>query len=92
MFQANARDLYFVATVDWALAEVWTWDETELDEIILFEIASSYRRAEQGEREWASNLMNRQPRRPPRQAHLNGCIPGTRQPSRPFSPPDSPPQ
>ena len=48
-FQAKADDPHFVTMMDWALAEAWRWDEPELDEIILSAIASSRRRAEQGE-------------------------------------------
>ena len=66
MFQAKADDLHFVAMMDRALAETWRWDETELDEIILSEIASSLRRADEGEGEWASKLMDRQARQAPR--------------------------
>ena len=35
--------------MDRALAEAWRWDEPELDEIILSAIASSRRRAEEGD-------------------------------------------
>ena len=65
MFQAKADDLHFVAMMDRALAETWSLDETPLDEIILSEIASSHRRAEEGEGEWASKLMDRQTRQAP---------------------------
>ena len=58
-------DLHFVAMMDRALAEAWRWDETELDEIILSAIESSHRRAEEGEGEWASKLMDRQTRQAP---------------------------
>ena len=57
-FQAKADDLHFVAMMDRALAEAWRWDEPELDEIILSAIASSRRRAEEGEREWGSRRMS----------------------------------
>ena len=48
-FQTKADDLHFVAMMDWALAEAWRWDEPELDEIILSGIASSRRRADEGD-------------------------------------------
>ena len=48
-FQAKAADLHFLAMMDRALAEAWRWDEPELDEIILSAIASSRRRAEEGD-------------------------------------------
>ena len=48
-FQAKADDLHFVAMMDRALAEAWRWDEPELDETILSGIASSHRRATEGE-------------------------------------------
>ena len=48
-FQAKADDLHFAAMMDWALAEAWRWDEPEFDEIILSAIASSHRRATEGE-------------------------------------------
>ena len=48
-FQAKADDPHFVAMMDQALAEAWRWDEPELDEIILSAIASSRRRAAEGE-------------------------------------------
>ena len=48
-FQAKANDLHFVAMMDRALSEATRWDEPELDEIILSAIASSQRRAEEGD-------------------------------------------
>ena len=48
-FQVKADTLHFLAMMDRALAEAWRWDEPELDEIILSAIASSRRRAEEGE-------------------------------------------
>ena len=48
-FQAKADDPHFVAMMDQALAEAWSWDEPELDEIILSAIASSRRRAAEEE-------------------------------------------
>ena len=48
-FQVKADDLHFLVMMDRALAEAWRWDEPELDEIILSAIASSRRRAEEGE-------------------------------------------
>ena len=66
MFQAKADDLHFVAMIDRALAGAWRWDDTELNEIIFSEIASSHRRADEGEGEWASKLMDRQTRQAPR--------------------------
>ena len=48
-FQAKADDLHFVTMMDRALAEAWRWDEPELDEIILSAIASSRRRADDGD-------------------------------------------
>ena len=48
-FRAKADDLHFLAMVDRALAEAKRWDEPELDEIILSAIASSRRRAEEGD-------------------------------------------
>ena len=48
-FQAKAGDPHFLAMMDRALAEAWRWDEPELDEIILSAIASSRRRAEEGD-------------------------------------------
>ena len=90
IFQAKAEDLHLLAVMDRALAEASKWDETELDEIIRSEIASSHRRADEGE--WASNLMDRQTRQTLRQAPLSGQIPGTPQPPCPMSPPGSHPQ
>ena len=66
MFQAKADDLHFVGMMDRALAKAWRWDEAELDEIILSEIASNHGRADDGEGEWASKLMDRQTRQAPR--------------------------
>ena len=48
-FQAKADDPHFVRMMDRALAEAGRWDEPELDEIILSAIASSRRRAEEGD-------------------------------------------
>ena len=48
-YQANADDLHFVAMMDRALAEAWRWDAPELDETILSAIASSRRRATEGD-------------------------------------------
>ena len=48
-YQAKADDLHFVTMMDRALAEAWRWDEPELDEIILSAIASSRRRAKEGD-------------------------------------------
>ena len=48
-YQAKVDDLHFLAMMDRALAEAWRWDEPELDEIILSAIASSRRRAKQGD-------------------------------------------
>lgn len=48
-FQAKADDPHFVRLMDRALAEAGRWDEPELDEIILSAIASSRRRAEEGD-------------------------------------------
>ena len=48
-FQAKADDPHFVCMMDWALAEAGRWDDPELDEIILSAIASSRRRAEEGD-------------------------------------------
>ena len=48
-FQAKADDLHFVTMMDRALAEASRWDEPELDEIILSAIASSRRRANEGD-------------------------------------------
>ena len=48
-FQAKADDLHFVAMMDRALAEASRWDEPELDETILSAIASSRRRANEGD-------------------------------------------
>ena len=48
-FQAKADDLQFLAMMDRALAEAWRWEKPELDEIILSPIASSRRRAEEGD-------------------------------------------
>ena len=48
-FQAKADDPHFVRMMDRALAEAGRWDEPELDEIILSTIASSRRRAEEGD-------------------------------------------
>ena len=48
-FQAKADDPNFVRMMDRALAEAGRWDEPELDEIILSAIASSRRRAEEGD-------------------------------------------
>ena len=47
-FQAKAQDLHFVTMMDRALAEAWRWDEPELDEVFLSAVASSRRRAEDG--------------------------------------------
>ena len=48
-FQVKADNLHFLAMMDRALAEALRWDEPEFDEIILSAIASSRRRAEEGE-------------------------------------------
>ena len=48
-FHAKADDLQFLAMMDRALAEACRWDEPELDDIILSPIASSRRRAEEGD-------------------------------------------
>ena len=48
-FQAKADDPHFVRPMDRALAEAARRDEPELDEIILSAIASSRRRAEEGD-------------------------------------------
>ena len=48
-YQAKADDPHFVRLMDRALAEAGRWDEPELDEIILSAIASSRRRAEEGD-------------------------------------------
>ena len=48
-FQAWADYLHFRGMIDPALAEALRWDEPELDEIILSAIASSRRRAEEGD-------------------------------------------
>ena len=48
-FQAKADDPNFVRMMDRALAEAGRWDDPELDEIILSAIASSRRRAEEGD-------------------------------------------
>ena len=48
-FQARADDQYFLAMMDRGLAEASRWDEPELDAIILSAIASSRRRAEEGD-------------------------------------------
>ena len=48
-YQAKADDLHFVTMMDRALAEASRWDEPELDEIILSAIASSRRRANEGD-------------------------------------------
>ena len=48
-FQVKADDLHFLSMMDRALAEASRWDEPELDEIILSAIASSRRRAEEGD-------------------------------------------
>ena len=48
-YQAKADDLHFVTMMDRALAEAWRWDEPELNEIILSAIASSRRRATEGD-------------------------------------------
>ena len=48
-FQAKGDNLHFLAMMDRALAEAWRWDEPKLDEIILSAIASSWRRAEDGD-------------------------------------------
>ena len=47
--KTDADDLHFVSMMDRALAEAWKWDEPELDEIILPAVASSCRRAEEGD-------------------------------------------
>ena len=45
----EADDLYFRAMMDRALAEASSWDEPELDEIILSAIAPSRQRVEEGD-------------------------------------------
>ena len=47
--QAKAEDLDILAMTERALAKARRWDEPELDDIILSAIASSRRRAAQGD-------------------------------------------
>ena len=48
-FQAKAGNLHFVAMMDPALAEAWRWGESGFDDKMLSGIASSRRRAEEGD-------------------------------------------
>ena len=49
MIHAKAGHIHFMAMMDGALAEARTWNEPQLDEIIVSAIASSQQRAEEGD-------------------------------------------